>query len=152
MSENNSAWSIVDLGEAPPIPAAPATPVKGRAERVRDAIYEVLCEVNESVDRDDILFDEEGDTLVVRVDGFRTTDGGDIEAVEREYLWTGVITVSVSVSGTVTAANDDEAQLLAEDAVSLAYIDSIDVDGYSGDVYYEGHDIEDYNVHDVDKQ
>jgi hypothetical protein len=161
MSEQNREWSIAEVafGEVPPIPVvrvevtpAPVAPKTARQALV-DTItawsvqYDLPLPEGVGVDIDD---DDDND-LTVTLHGLTLRDG-DIVQNQRDYLWTGVITVSVAVSGTITASNEDEANDLAESALRDASVASIVVDGYGTDVYYEGHDIEDYDLHDVDPQ
>jgi len=148
---------VISLGEIPPLeyhkvevnpaPVAPKTARQALVDTITawSVQYDLPLPEGVGVDTD---FD---DDLRVTLEGL-TLEDGDIVVREREYLWTGTITVSVAVSGTVKAQSEDEAHELAEDAVRNASIDAIEVDGYESDVYYEGHDIEDYNVHDVDEQ
>jgi hypothetical protein len=149
MSEQNREWSVAEVvfGEVPPIPVAPKTARQALVDTITAWSVEYDLPLPEGVG---VGIDLDGD-LSVSLGGL-TLEDGDIVAKEREYLWTGVVTVSVSVSGTVKASSEDEANDLAERALSLASIDSIEVDGYRTDVYYEGHNIEDYNLHDVDER
>ena len=158
MSESNREWSIAEVafGEVPP---APVLRLESSPEAFHRSPRHALAESVEAwalehdlplTDRVEFGIDDEGN-LFVTLPGL-TLEDGDIVQREREYLWTGVITVSVSVSGTVKASSEDDAHDLAEDALRNASIESVDVDGYHGDVYYEGHDIEDYDLHDLDEQ
>jgi hypothetical protein len=148
---------IIDLGEIPPLEyhKVSVTPEPVAQKTARQALidtvtawsvqYDLPLPEGVDIDKD---FD---DDLTVTLQGLTLKDG-DIVQKQRDYLWTGVITVSVAVSGTVTASNEDEAHTLAEEALRDASIDSVDVDGYRSDVNYEGHDIEDYDLHDLDGQ
>jgi hypothetical protein len=159
MSEQNREWSIAEVafGEVPPIPVVrvEVTPEPVAPKTARQALvdtitawsvqYDLPLTAGVNIDNDD------DDDLQVTLQGL-TLELGSINAKRREYLWTGAITVSVAVSGTVTASSEDEAHELAEEALRNTSIDSIEVDGYGTDVYYEGHDIEDYDLHDLDAQ
>jgi hypothetical protein len=166
MSEETSTtppareWSIAEhvYGEVPPtqVPYAfneKAEPVVSKT--ARQALVDTITAWSVQYDLPlpegvDIGTDDDND-LTVTLQGLTLKDG-DIVQNQRDYLWTGVITVSVAVSGTVTASNEDEANDLAESALRDASIDYIEVDGYGTDVHCEGHDIEDYDLHDVDPQ
>jgi hypothetical protein len=159
MSEQSREWSIAEVafGEVPPIPVvkvevspepvAPKTARKALVDTITAWSVQYDLPLPEGVG---VGIDLDGD-LSVSLEGLTLVDG-DIVVREREYLWTGVITVSVAVSGTVKAATEDEAHDLAEDALRNASIESVDVEAYHGDVCYEGHDIEDHDLHDVDEQ
>jgi hypothetical protein len=153
MSEQSREWSIAEVvfGEVPPIPAA--QPVV-EPKTARQALVDTITAWSAQYDLplEDVAYDVDDDNnLAITLQGL-TLKGGDIVPNQREYLWTGTITVSVAVSGTVKASSEDEANDLAESALRDASIDSIEVDGYGTDVYYEGHDIEDYDLHDLDEQ
>ncbi len=158
MSESNREWSIAEVafGEVPPAPvlrlesspeAFHRSPRQSLANTIAAWSVEYDLPLTDGVE---FGVDDDGD-LFVTLPGL-TLEDGDIVQREREYLWTGVITVSVEVSGTVKASSEDDARDLAEDALRNASIESVEVDGYHGDVYYEGHDIEDYDLRDVDEQ
>jgi len=159
MSESNREWSIAEVafGEVPPIPVVrvEVTPEPVAPKTARQALVDTITAWSVQYDLPlpegvGVGIDLDGD-LSVSLEGL-TLEDGNIIVREREYLWTGVITVSVAVSGTVKARSEDEAHGLAEDALSNASIESVDVEAYHGDVYYEGHDIEDYDLHDLDEQ
>jgi hypothetical protein len=159
MSESNREWSIAEVafGEVPPAPAlrlesSPEAFHRSASDALRRAVADWAREHGLDDGLDIALQNDEHGDAQVRLIGLEFDEDGDIVAKEREYLWTGVITVSVSVSGTVKARSEDDAHDLAEDALRNASIESVDVDGYHGDVYYEGHDIEDHDLHDVDEQ
>jgi hypothetical protein len=161
MSEQNREWSIAEVafGEVPPIPVVrvEVTPEPVVSKTARQALVDTITAWSVQYDLPlpggvDIDIDDDNDNdLTVTLQGLTLKDG-DIVQNQRDYLWTGSITVSVAVSGTVKASSEDEAHHHAEDAIRNASIDAIDVEGYGGDVYYEGHDIEDYDLHDVDPQ
>ncbi len=160
MSEQNREWSIAEVtfGEVPPIPVVrvEVTPEPVAPKTVRQALVDTITAWSVQYDLPlpegvDIDNDDDGD-LRVTLQGLALDVALGIVPRKREYLWTGTIAVSVAVSGTITASNEDEAHSLAEDALRDASIDSIEVEGYGTDVYYEGHDIEDYDLHDVDPQ
>ncbi len=160
MSESNREWSIAEVafGEVPPVPVVrvAVTPEPVAPKTARQALADTIAAWSVQYDLPlptgvDLDNDDEGD-LTVTLQGLTLDNALAIVRRERDYLWTGVITVTVAVSGTVTASNEDEANDLAESALRDASIDSIEVEGYGTDVYYEGHDIEDYDLHDVDPQ
>jgi len=159
MSEQNREWSIAEVafGEVPPIPVVKVevTPEPVAPKTARQALvdtitawsvqYDLPLTAGVNIDNDD------DDDLQVTLQGL-TLELGSINAKRREYLWTGTITVSVAVSGTVTASSADEAHELAEEALRNTSIDAVEVYGYESEVSYEGHDIEDHDLHDVDEQ
>jgi hypothetical protein len=158
MSESNREWSIAEVafGEVPPAPvlrleSSPEAFHRSARQSLADTITAWSVEHDLPL-ADNVEFgvDDEGN-LFVTLPGL-TLEAGDIVQREREYLWTGTLTVLVQVSGTVKASSEDEAHDLADEALRDASVASIVVDGYCGDVYYEGHDIEDHDLHDVDEQ
>jgi hypothetical protein len=165
MSESNRDWSVAEqvFGEVPTLQPVKVEvtpePPSGEAPRYvaspQDDLRRVVLDWARRHNLDDGLDIDlrgvDGDAAVV-LGGLEFDDYGYIVPKEREYLWTGTITVSVAVSGTVRSRSEDEASELAEYALRNASIDSVEVDGYETDVDYEGHDIYDYDLHDVDEQ
>jgi hypothetical protein len=154
MTEQNREWSVAEVvfGEVPPIPAAqPVVAPKTARQALIDTVTAWSVQYDlplpEGVDLDT---DDDSD-LTLTLQGLTLKDG-DIVPNQREYCWTGTLTISVAVSGVVTASNEDEAHDLAVTALGDVSIDSLDIDGYGSDVSYEGYDIEGYDVHDVDAQ
>jgi hypothetical protein len=166
MSEETSTtppareWSIAEYvyGEVPPtqVPVAfdeKAEPVAPKT--ARQALIDTLAawsvQYDLPFDEGDLIIDTDDDDDLRIVLPYITVDRvGDIVTRQREFHWTGSITVIVAVSGTVTASNEDEAHDLAEDALRNVSVDTVDIEGYEEDVNYEGHDVEDYDLHDVD--
>jgi len=153
MSEQNREWSIAEVafGEVPPVPVLR---LESSPEAFHRSPRRALADAVEawSVEHDLPLADgvefginEDGDLFVV-LPGL-TLEAGDIVTRQREYRWTGTVTIEVEVSGTVTAVNEDEAHDLAEEALSGLDLDSVELDGY-GIVGFEveGHGVENYEV------
>jgi hypothetical protein len=165
MSDGNSntypdrEWSIAEVafGEVPPIPAAKVevTPEPVAPKSARRALVDTITawsvqydlRLPEGVDIDN---DDDGD-LRVTLQGLALDVAHGIVPREREYLWTGSISITVQVSGTVKASTEDEANDLADEALRNTSVE-VEADGYDTDVCYEGHEYEDHNLHDVDEQ
>ena len=158
MSENIiDGVRIIDLGEIPPLeyhkvevtpePVAPKTARQALIDTITAWSVQYDLPLPTGVDLDN---DYDGD-LTVTLQGLTLDNVLAIVRRERDYLWTGTITLSVAVSGTVKACSEDEANDLADEALRNTSVE-IEADGYDTDVYYEGHEYEDHSLHDVDAQ
>lgn len=126
-----SEWTVIDL-----TPATPATEPEPEAEpSVKVAMLKALSDIamrrlgvdltgEFTVDTDP----DNGDARITMT-GLTLGDGGDLVPSEREYEWTGNLTVTVQVSGTVTARSEDEADELALEALRDVEVRFVEVDG-----------------------
>lgn len=136
-------WTVVEVTDTPK-----EAPVETRSTRA-----EVLASIIDIVHRRTgvdltgevtVEVDALTDEVTIGLNGVTLSYGGDIIAAEREYEWTGTITVEVTVEGTVTARNKDEAAQEAEDLLrGLGF----DISTYDGDVTDQQH--VDYHLWEV---
>ena len=105
-------------------------PIKTQEQRLLEAVHAVVSESDADLDLTDVLIDDDDDeTLTIRIDGYRIDDAGRIVLAEREYEWTGEVTVTFTVHGTVTATSEDEADEKAERVAASVAISGVDFDG-----------------------
>lgn len=165
MSESNRVWSVAEraFGEVPttdvvvdpiaetPVPAAKAIP---------DTAYEALVEALQRWSGEyDLPFDEGGliigndedDDLRLVLPGMTLTSGGDIAVKSREYEWSGTVTIEVSVQGTVTARDDDDADGQVEAIMRALTIDEVELSAGLDEVEVQGYYQSDSSVDDIDE-
>lgn len=136
-------WTVVEVTDTPQ--AAPAETRSTRAE-VIDAVREIIHRrLGVDLSGPEALVGLLDNDAVVRLPGVTLNDARtDLVAAEREYEWTGTVTVEVTVEGTVTAQNRVEA---AQEARELLSGLGFDIDTYDAEVTDQQH--EDYRLWDV---
>ena len=79
--------------------------------------------------------DEKGRPVLV-LDGLTyDPETGTVRTAMREYEWTGTVTITVDVMGTVWARDKEEAEEVAENILAYAEVDSMpDVSSSEGDM------------------
>jgi hypothetical protein len=107
-----SAWTITDLTPAAPAALERLTAKQDLLNGLRD------WQQRHGFPVDGAIFgtDDDGDLTLV-LTGL-TLEDGDIVPNEREYEYTATITLEVTVRGSVTARNEDDARELAFDEVN----------------------------------
>jgi len=82
--------------------------------------------------------DDKGRPVLVLDGLIYNHDTGMVTMSKREYEWTGTVTITVDVSGTVWAQDEEEAGELAENILACVEVDSTpDVSSSEGDVETE---------------
>lgn len=139
--ENGSEWTVVDLTpKAEPDGQAIGEALKaaGYREPEQSVRAEVLASIRSIVHRRlgvdltgefTVDTDPENGDARITMTGLTVDGSGDFVSAEREYEWTGTISITVQVSGTVTARSEDEAEDLARDAMRDVEVGSVEVDG-----------------------
>lgn len=136
-------WTVVEVTDTPK-----EAPVETRTTRA-----EVLASIIDIVHRRTgvdlsgevtVGLDPDTDEVTISLNGVTLSHGGDIIAAEREYEWTGSVTIEVTVSGTVTARSEEEAE---EQAEELLHSIGFSIDTYDGEV--TDYRTDDYRVWEV---
>jgi hypothetical protein len=159
MTEQNREWSIAEIinGEVPPIPAinvevnpepvAPKTARQALVDTITAWSVQYDLPLSEGVD----LGTDDDNDLTVALQGL-TLKGGDIVPNEREYRFTSTVTITVEVTGTVTASNEDEAHDKAEESLGDICVDGVDLSSWAGDIEVENYDVDNYSVDRISEQ
>lgn len=131
---------IIDLN-----PEVTYPPTRSTRAEVLDAIRDIVHRrTGLDLSGEFIVNADDDEDVTITLCGARLSEGGDIIAPpKRQYQYSGTVTIEVAVGGFVEAANEEEAEELAEAILASIEVDSTpEVSSYEDD----GLQVDDYSV------